>query len=59
METPCHGHCDEPNEPKYENGGSVSHVESDTYRSTAIATALPPPRQRAAMPRWTSRRIIS
>src|SRR5579864_573417 len=29
------------------------------YRSTAIATALPPPRQKAAMPRRTSRRIIS
>src|SRR5262249_15624232 len=29
------------------------------YRSTAIATALPPPRQSAAIPRWTSRRIIS
>lgn len=29
------------------------------HRSTAMATALPPPRQRAAIPRFTSRRIIS
>src|SRR5579864_7113438 len=28
-------------------------------RSTAIATALPPPRHSAAIPRFTSRRIIS
>ena len=29
------------------------------YRSTAIATAFPPPRHSAAIPRCTSRRIIS
>jgi hypothetical protein len=29
------------------------------YRSTAIATAFPPPRHRAAIPRFASRRIIS
>ena len=29
------------------------------YLSIAIATELPPPRQRAAIPLWTSRRIIS
>jgi 7,8-dihydropterin-6-yl-methyl-4-(beta-D-ribofuranosyl)aminobenzene 5'-phosphate synthase len=32
---------------------------SPSYRSTAIATAFPPPRHSAAIPRCTSRRIIS
>ena len=34
-------------------------VLGNAYLSTAIATAFPPPRQSAAMPRFTSRRIIS
>ena len=33
--------------------------EKCAYRSTAIATAFPPPKHNAAIPRFTSRRIIS
>ncbi len=40
-------------------GSRVALQPLGSYLSTAIATALPPPRQRAAMPRCTSRRIIS
>ena len=39
--------------------GGKSFRLSCRHRSTAIATAFPPPRHSAAIPRFTSRRIIS
>lgn len=38
---------------------AARHGASLVYLSTAIATAFPPPRHSAAIPRFTSRRIIS
>src|SRR5579872_434111 len=45
-----------------EQDTKMSHsveLHESPQRSTAIATAFPPPRQSAAIPRFTSRRIIS
>jgi hypothetical protein len=48
-------------EVNYETGGQIQRriLIGLIYRSTAIATAFPPPKHSAAIPRCTSRRIIS